>query len=673
MQSIMFYFVISSALTYFNAKKVTPREHPGEHTGITLEPASELQTLMGVSPGAKIPVFPTRDHEGRKLGPHRCLFKSGALLDFSLYITEDEKFDFSKDSNSLVWNVESVHYNSSFSAPNPLNLSLPITEHMYQNGSVFAHVFFSKSGYPIDRGDDRYDDDSVAYSHFNLIRYRKKKIPKKTYKLLEQRPIEDESSSEDISNEDATAVALRAVEVAGPEDGLIVPYWVPSLDIAIVHEITENFGRNQIPSAVSQHMSFNSAGDFYPIIYHNDFFLMSKSLIEINQTISEVPLSVSISIMAFLRWHMQAQMEQSWKQQQAMGTGSERDTDMIREVLFDTNPWLLGLTFCVSLLHMLFDFLAFKNDVQFWRKKKSMAGMSVQSLGVNCFFQTVIFLYLMDNDTSWMILFSSGIGLCIEYWKLTKAFNISFTKRGQQHMPPSSPVVPVSDAEDDGDGSAPPMKITTLDSILGVPLPMIVSWKLSDTYTTSKTREYDAIATTHLLYAVVPLVFGYSIYSLLHISHKSFYSWFLGSLVGFVYAFGFVLMTPQLFINYKLKSVAHMPWKAMVYKSLNTFIDDLFAFVIKMPLMHRLACFRDDIIFFIYLYQRWVYTVDLTRVNEFGQGGEEGDAAVSSAPALVAGEINKKCASEDSVKADHQDEIAAANREKIQEEEEKPE
>jgi hypothetical protein len=104
MQSIMFYFVISSALTYFNAKKVTPREHSGEHTGITLEPASELQTLMGVSPGAKIPVFPTRDHEGRKLGPHRCLFKSGALLDFSLYITEDEKFDFSKDSNSLVLN-----------------------------------------------------------------------------------------------------------------------------------------------------------------------------------------------------------------------------------------------------------------------------------------------------------------------------------------------------------------------------------------------------------------------------------------------------------------------------------------------------------------------------------------------------------------------------------------
>lgn len=33
-----------------------------------------------------------------------------------------------------------------------------------------------------------------------------------------------------------------------------------------------------------------------------------------------------------------------------------------------------------------------------------------------------------------------------------------------------------------------------------------------------------------------------------------------------VYAFGFVLMTPQLFINYRMKSVAHMPWRVLMYK-----------------------------------------------------------------------------------------------------------
>lgn len=61
------------------------------------------------------------------------------------------------------------------------------------------------------------------------------------------------------------------------------------------------------------------------------------------------------------------------------------------------------------------------------------------------------------------------------------------------------------------------------------------------------------------------------------------------ALQAFVYTFGFVLMTPQLYINYKLKSVAHLPWRFLCYRSLNTVIDDLFAFVIRMPTMHRLV------------------------------------------------------------------------------------
>jgi len=67
--------------------------------------------------------------------------------------------------------------------------------------------------------------------------------------------------------------------------------------------------------------------------------------------------------------------------------------------------------------------------------------------------------------------------------------------------------------------------------------------------------------------------------------------------------FGFVQLVPQLIINYKLKSVAHIPMKAMMYKSLSTVIDDFFSFIIKMPLLHRLACFRDDVVFLVLLYQ----------------------------------------------------------------------
>merc|ERR1711974_561765 len=65
------------------------------------------------------------------------------------------------------------------------------------------------------------------------------------------------------------------------------------------------------------------------------------------------------------------------------------------------------------------------------------------------------------------------------------------------------------------------------------------------------------------------------------------------------------------------KSVAHLPWRMMTYKALNTFIDDIFAFVIKMPTMYRIGCFRDDVVFFIFIYK-----MDPTRVNEFGVSAE---------------------------------------------------
>ena len=42
-----------------------------------------------------------------------------------------------------------------------------------------------------------------------------------------------------------------------------------------------------------------------------------------------------------------------------------------------------------------------------------------------------------------------------------------------------------------------------------------------------------------------------------------------------------------------------------ILQAFNTFIDDVFAFIIVMPTAHRLACFRDDVVFVIYLYQRW--------------------------------------------------------------------
>ena len=73
--------------------------------------------------------------------------------------------------------------------------------------------------------------------------------------------------------------------------------------------------------------------------------------------------------------------------QQSWGAMGEGESDELKRVLLEGNPIYLAITFVVSLLHSVFDFFAFKNDIGFWRNKKSVEGLSVRTVGINCFCQ----------------------------------------------------------------------------------------------------------------------------------------------------------------------------------------------------------------------------------------------------------------------------------------------
>merc|ERR1712062_149901 len=119
-------------------------------------------------------------------------------------------------------------------------------------------------------------------------------------------------------------------------------------------------------------------------------------------------------------------------------------------------------------------------------------------------------------------------------------------------------------------------------TILGI-FPRI-QFKDKGSYEESGTKQFDRMAFKYLGIALFPLALAYCIYSVIYNEHKSWYSFILSSCYGFLLTFGFIMMTPQLFINYKLKSVAHLPWRMMTYKALNTFIDDIFALSLKCQL-----------------------------------------------------------------------------------------
>lgn len=50
----------------------------------------------------------------------------------------------------------------------------------------------------------------------------------------------------------------------------------------------------------------------------------------------------------------------------------EKEVNELKRVFLEGNPYFLMLTFLVSMLHSVFDALAFKNDIGFWKANTSM-------------------------------------------------------------------------------------------------------------------------------------------------------------------------------------------------------------------------------------------------------------------------------------------------------------
>lgn len=390
-----------------------------------------------------------------------------------------------------------------------------------------------------------------------------------------------------------------------------------------------------------------------PVLHVDEMGMTSDKYIPINETVKALPLWISFDRSDMVddsskvttataggispaRWRLLTHLSRSLESQRELGF-EQSDIDDLRRLIADTNVALLGITVLASALHLLFEFLTFKNEVSFWQNNSDLTGLSVRSLFLDMIGQFIIVLYLIDKDSSLLMTVPSAIGVLIALWKCQRAAGLAFVR--------------VSSS----DKAKPAAFYNVVPRIFGYELratrletkPNDETNKKTDAGFNSDdlqalTIEADRQATSRLGTILLPLVLGYTFYSLIMEEHVSWYSWLITSASSAVYAFGFVLMTPQLFLNYKLKSVAHLPWRVLVYKSLNTFIDDLFSFIIRMPTMARISCFRDDVVFFIYLYQRWLYPVDTSRPIEGGGDGAESTPAGKQKRDTTATDSKKK-------------------------------
>ncbi|XP_069075739.1 lipid scramblase CLPTM1L [Pleurodeles waltl] len=477
-------------------------------------------------------------------------------LQLSVYTTTRSTIS-AENSIDLVLNVNDFDVDSKFERT--VNVSVP--KKTRNNGTLYAYIFLHHEGVL------PWHDGKQVHVVSPLTTYM---IPKPEEINL----ITGETTTQQIESGKKDTTAL--------DDP--VSHWRSRLTLNVMVE-DFIFDGSSLPSDVHRYMKMIQLGKsvhYLPILFIDQLSNRVKDLMMINRSTTELPLTLSYDKISLGKLRFWIHMQDSVYSLQQFGF-SEKDADEVKGIFVDTNLYFLALTFFVATFHLLFDFLAFKNDISFWKKKKNMVGMSTKGVLWRCFSTIVIFLFLLDEQTSLLVLIPAGVGAVIEIWKVKKALKITIEWKWLK------------------------------------PILKFGAHSASE----KKTEAYDTQAMKYLSYLLYPLCIGGAVYSLLNIRYKSWYSWLINSFVNGVYAFGFLFMLPQLFVNFKMKSVAHLPWKAFTYKAFNTFIDDIFAFIITMPTSHRLACFRDDVVFLIYLYQRWLYPVDKSRINEFGESYEE--------------------------------------------------
>ena len=291
----------------------------------------------------------------------------------------------------------------------------------------------------------------------------------------------------------------------------------------------------------------------------------------------DLSLKLGIKSSELSRWLLANHMESTKKVSVQMGMDGQQMTEMIEGFVECSIPFL-AVTIFATFLHCVFDMFAFKSDVTFWKNNTSLVGLSTRSLFIDLVFQVVIILYMQNERATLVLLLPSYLWVVAQVWKIRKATGLTFVS--------AFPYYRLARVEDEGSESSSLVK-ATLDT--------------------------DRAVMKYIVRLLGPVVVGWTLYSLVYRKHESWWFWIVNSLASFVYGAGFLLMTPQVMINYKLQSVAHMPWEVLSYKFLNTFIDDLFALIVEMPDMHKMSVFRDDIVFVICIVQRFLYRVDTKR------------------------------------------------------------
>ena len=237
-----------------------------------------------------------------------------------------------------------------------------VPKEVQNNHTLWAHIYIALHGHEIDPAAPEYNVRSAYHFFRPLNHFIAKKKVTRTRKLIGGGESDDELDDEPV-----------------PKGPVIASYYHPNFTMSMIPD-SGALKFTTVHPAVRQYMVLESTGArdasgqngwYYPIMFVNTFWQLRDHMIELNSTVKTLPLHIDLTNLNNWKFGIYASLDESIKQNQrnianggpvpAGGDGSEFEE--FKRILIDTNIYLLSTTAIVTVLHTIFEFLAFKNDV----------------------------------------------------------------------------------------------------------------------------------------------------------------------------------------------------------------------------------------------------------------------------------------------------------------------
>ncbi|RUS16637.1 cleft lip and palate transmembrane protein 1-domain-containing protein [Endogone sp. FLAS-F59071] len=364
---------------------------------------------------------------------HEPVYSVAQAFDLTVYITHSEDKPEKLRYIKPAWRAKNLTKEGSFSTSKELNYTLGGV-----GEEAFLHAFLTVTGRVPDKQSEKYDEFGV-----HVVDRLVKVMPilvNDTRNLLSEGPVPE---------------AFRD----GEKEETVLPHWKPKTTLQVVLDTTR-YPHNTIPPDLAYRMNFirKPPYPYLPLLDTNDMSVKRTDWLPLNFTSSNnitVSLQISISLTSLGMYRLANTLESAFGQMLRPDSPfriSDTEVENLRGMVFEVNPTLLAVTLLASLLHLLFEFLAIKEDVVHWRKiKYGEAGVSRTTVMLNAVSNTVVVGYLFDKreETSMLVvggsivtalgkycinLFHSAFGRSL---KLFNSVSSHFTISGSFRLLPS--------------------------------------------------------------------------------------------------------------------------------------------------------------------------------------------------------------------------------------------